>query len=224
MKTLVTLPCCLALLASSACVIDVDVDTDVDTRVRLEVDLTGECAGDGEIVADNGTTHWTKTLEDDGATCLVELDWDGMLVDTQYVRDEIEAEDVDIDDVEITSVEMRVVTAALADANGDSITPPSVRHFAAIIESVDQTLLDVEREDTAELVDQNLALEIPDAFVDEANRALQADETLRGTASATLRVSTSDLEALQAAPGPAGVQIDLLATVAATAEIRPLRR
>ena len=213
----------LGFVLAPACVVDVDVDKEVDSRVRFEVDLKGECEGEGEISAEGGTSRWTKTLEDDGTTCRVDIDWDGVLVDIPALREDIESE-VDIDDVTIESLAMTLETAALADADGKTVTPPLVPYWSAVLDAEDHTVLDLERDGIDELVNERLELKVERELVSIADDALHSNRPMRGAAQTTLRVFTEDLEALQAAKGPVGVQIDIVSTISATAEVHPLRR
>ncbi len=217
------LPTLLLLALAPACVIDVGVDETVDSRVRFEVDLQGECEGEGEIEADGGTSRWTKTLEDDGTVCRVDIEWEGVLVDIPGLREDIE-KDVDIDDVTIESLVMTLETAALADADGKVVNPPLVPYWSAVMEAEGRPLLDLEREGVEDLVGERIDLEVDDELVRITDDALHDNEAMRGAASTTLRVFTTDLEALQAAPGPVGVQVDILSTISANAEVRPLQR
>lgn len=215
----------LTLCLASACFVDVDVESEVEGRMRLEVELGGECAGDGEITSELGVTTYTKTLEDDGAVCRIDLVYDGVLVDVPAIRADIEADgQVEVKDVTVTRMDIDLVTAALADKNGKTVNPPLVPYWSAEIEAEGEQLLALEREGVSRLVDETIALEVGDALVDRADHALHDDEVLKTHAVSTLRVFTADLEALQAVPGPVGVQIDLVTTVGATAKVHPLRR
>lgn len=213
----------LGFLLAPACVVDVDVDKEVDSRVRFEVDLKGECEGEGEISAEGGTSRWTKTLEDGGVTCRVDIDWDGVLVDIPALREDIESE-VDIDDVTIESLAMTLETATLADADGKRVMPPLVPYWSALLDAEDHTVLDLERNGIDELVGQRIELTVERELVGITDDALHSNEPMRGAAQTTLRVFTEDLEALQAAKGPVGVQVDIVSTVSATAKVHPLRR
>lgn len=213
----------LLLAPAPACVIDVGVDETLDSRVRFEVDLQGECEGEGEIEADGGTSRWTKTIEDGGETCRVDIEWDGVLVDIPSLREDIE-KDVDIDDVTIESLAMTLETAALADADGQTVSPPLVPYWSAVLEAEQRPVLDLEREGVEELVGERMELEVDDELVQITDDALHENVPLRGTATTTLRIFTTDLAGLQSARGPVGVQVDILSTISANAEVRPLRR
>lgn len=223
MNRFVRLPALLVSTLSFACVVDVDVDEQVEGRVKLEVDLSGECEGAGEIMGEGGTTRYQKTLEEDGAVCRIELVWNGVLVDIPSLRKDIE-EQVDIDDVTVTSVDIEVVTAALEDANGRSVTPPRVPYWAATLEAAEQQLLDLVRTEITRLDEHVIELDVGDAMARAADRALHQNEAIPASATSTLRIDAADLPSLQSAAGPVGIELELVTTIGAKAEVRPLRR
>lgn len=211
------------LLLAPACTIDVDVDREVDSRVRLELELQGECEGSGELTTDQGKSEYTKTLADDGLTCVIEVRWNGTLVDMAELRDDI-GEEVDVDDVTIESVAMSLEAAVIADAQGKGMTPPLVPYFAAQVESDGERLLSIERDGVARLIAEPFDLTVSPRFTGTVDRALHQGTTVRGTAVATLHLRTEDLAPLQGREDPAAIQMELVTTVGATAKVHPLRR
>lgn len=196
----------VASLALAACWdVTEAIHTDIDVSQTLTLDLTGECAGDGE---QDGATYQKRVEGDD---CVIDIQWAGPVLDLSAVRDKVDAEapdyGVDPATAKLSAMTIRHVTVDGYDADG-------ARLDAFPFPELDATLYfeEVEAYSMSQTVLGggvfDLVIDVPEEAVAIAHEAFARNRPVEGSVVATLRIPLDAMADVQARPGPARIEID----------------
>ena len=174
----------------SACSISIDV-TEENADAVVQVDFEGDCQGRGLDVSELGTVLYSKS--DASGACVVDLEWNGPLVDMADIRADVE-EDADISDVTLEAVEIVLKLVHIEDSQGTVVDVPTLTNFTGTVVVAGVPLYAIEASTIdALLSEEGLRIQRngeDDPVVKAIDDALKAGGTLDASADAVLTISS----------------------------------